>query len=73
MWYFYTKSRRRAIGKTVLVEDNDQGIVQWDVFRKWLNDNVMSETSTLLSDAVMVMPFENAIPNYRDELNGWVP
>jgi hypothetical protein len=54
------------------VEDKDQGIVQLDVFRKWFNDKVMSETSTLLSDAVMVMPFANATPNYRDEPNGWV-
>jgi hypothetical protein len=70
MWYLYTKFRCRDIGKTVSVDDKDQSIAQLDVFRKWFNENVMSETSTLLSDAVMVMPFGNATPHYRDEPNG---
>jgi hypothetical protein len=72
MWWLYTKFRRRGIGKTVSVEDKDQGIVQLGVFWKWFKDNVISETSTLLSDAVMIMPFGNATPHYRDEPNGWV-
>jgi hypothetical protein len=53
----------------VSVDDKDQAIVQLDVFRKWFKDYVMSETSTALSDAVMVMPFGNATPHYRDEPN----
>jgi hypothetical protein len=69
MWYLYIKLQRRDIGKTVSLDDKDQGIVHLEVFRKWFNHNVMSETSTLLSDAVMVLPFGHATPYYRDQSN----
>ena len=69
MWCGFFNDNHRGIGAKVPAEDKDGAIEVQNVFRKWLDESIISANSKLLLDALLLMPFSNATPNYRDTQN----
>lgn len=43
------------------------------VFRDWFNDNILSQDSSTMSDAIMIMPYGSANPRYLEDPNELYP
>ena len=60
----------RDIGKETSGQEAAKGWEEQRVFREWFNETIMSSDANRLSNAVMIVPYGSALPNYRDEPNG---
>ncbi|KAF5530149.1 amidase signature domain-containing protein [Fusarium mexicanum] len=60
---------RWDVGKAVTSQEYDQYLNQLEVFRKWFSENLMGPDSRTLSDAILIMPYGEPHPEYRDEAN----
>jgi hypothetical protein len=56
----------RGIGKRESEEDDKDHRKRIEVFKSWLNENVMSTVQN--SDSIMVLPFGPHTVHYRDDL-----
>ncbi|KAH7305028.1 amidase signature domain-containing protein [Stachybotrys elegans] len=60
---------RWNIGKGVTREEYDGHLKELEVFRNWFTENFIKPTSETLSDSVLVMPYGEPHPEYRDDPN----
>ncbi|KAI8628594.1 putative amidase [Xylariaceae sp. FL1651] len=58
---------RWGVGKGVTSHEYDRYLGDLEVFRNWVNENIMGPDSKTLSNAVLIMPYGEAHPEYRDE------
>lgn len=62
-----TNGFRRGVGKDVTNEEYETYLKQLEVFRNWFSDRLMGPDSESLSNAVLVMPYGEPDPEYRDD------
>ncbi|CVK99416.1 related to D-mandelate dehydrogenase [Fusarium mangiferae] len=60
---------RWDVGKGVTSQEYDLYLNQLETFREWFSENVMGPDSRTLSDAILIMPYGEPHPEYRDEAN----
>ncbi|KAG4252847.1 hypothetical protein FPRO03_08296 [Fusarium proliferatum] len=60
---------RWDVGKDVTSQEYATYMKQLEVFRSWLTENVMGPDSKTLSNAILIMPYGEPHPEYRDEAN----
>ncbi|KAF5542839.1 amidase signature domain-containing protein [Fusarium phyllophilum] len=60
---------RWDIGKDVTSQKYETYMEQLEVFRNWFTENVMGPDSKTLSNAILIMPYGEPHPEYRDEAN----
>ncbi|KAK2603985.1 MutS protein msh4 [Conoideocrella luteorostrata] len=60
---------RWAIGRDVTSENYETYMKQLEVFRDWFSEHVMGPDPETLSNAILVMPYGEPGPEYRDEAN----
>jgi hypothetical protein len=65
----YMQSRWK-IGADVTKEQRDDGMEKMEVFRRWFAENVMDTARESMEEAVLIMPFGSATPQYRDVTHG---
>ncbi|KAL9045689.1 MAG: hypothetical protein Q9206_007249 [Seirophora lacunosa] len=54
-------------GASLTMEERDQGKARLAVFCQWFHESVMRQDPDSLSDAILVLPEGQAVPEYRDE------
>lgn len=59
----------RGIGKEVTLEEYNAYREELKVFKTWFSDNMFSQDSDTMSEAIMIMPYGSANPKYRDVAN----
>lgn len=59
--------RDRDKGASLTMEERDQGKARLAVFCQWFHESVMRQDPDSLSDAILVLPEGQAVPEYRDE------
>ncbi|KAF4496823.1 Amidase signature domain [Fusarium agapanthi] len=64
----YTEKNRDA-GKDVTLQEYEVYLKQVEVFRNWFTENFMGPDSKTLSNAILIMPYGEPHPEYRDEAN----
>jgi hypothetical protein len=57
----------RGVGKAVTPEEYETYLEELAVFRDWFSDFVMGPDSDTLSSAILIMPYGEADPEYRDD------
>ncbi|KLP03653.1 related to D-mandelate dehydrogenase [Fusarium fujikuroi] len=60
---------RWDVGKDVTFQKYATYMKKLEVFRNWFTENVMGPDSKALSDAILMMPYGEPHPEYRDEAN----
>ncbi|KAF5583813.1 amidase signature domain-containing protein [Fusarium pseudoanthophilum] len=60
---------RWDFGKHVTFEEYETYMKQLEVFRNWFTENIMGPDSKTLSNAILIMPYGEPRPEYRDEAN----
>uniref|UniRef100_A0A8H7KET3 Amidase domain-containing protein n=1 Tax=Bionectria ochroleuca TaxID=29856 RepID=A0A8H7KET3_BIOOC len=60
---------RWDVGKQVTPKEYDEYLRQLEVFREWFSEKFMRPDSESLSSAILVMPYGEPDPEYRDEPN----
>ncbi|KAG7415590.1 hypothetical protein Forpe1208_v006759 [Fusarium oxysporum f. sp. rapae] len=58
---------RWDVGKDVTSTEYETYMNQLEIFRKWFSGNIMGPDSGTLSDAILIMPYGEPHPEYRDE------
>ncbi|KAK4141694.1 uncharacterized protein C8A04DRAFT_30681 [Dichotomopilus funicola] len=58
---------RWGIGKEVTPEEYETYLEELAVFRDWVSDLVLGPDSDTLSNAILIMPYGEAGPEYRDD------
>jgi hypothetical protein len=58
---------RWGVGKEVTPEEYETYLEELAVFRDWFSDFVMGPNSDTLSSAILIMPYGEADPEYRDD------
>ncbi|KAF5255207.1 hypothetical protein FANTH_133 [Fusarium anthophilum] len=58
---------RWDVGKDVNFQEYKTYMKQLEVFRNWFTENVMGPDSKTLSNAILIMPYGEPHPEYRDE------
>ncbi|KAI1500562.1 putative amidase [Biscogniauxia marginata] len=64
-----TAGYRCDVGKNVTDEEYKSYIEELRVFRDWATQHILSASTVSLSDAIIIMPYGNADPKYRDDPN----
>ncbi|CZR37382.1 uncharacterized protein FPRO_02358 [Fusarium proliferatum ET1] len=59
----------KDVGKDVTSQEYATYMKQLEVFRSWFTENVMGPDSKTLSNAILIMPYGEPHPEYRDEAN----
>ncbi|PGH08850.1 hypothetical protein AJ79_05854 [Helicocarpus griseus UAMH5409] len=54
-----------TVGKMISKEDLDEAFERVGVYQRWFRNTILTEEST---NALIVLPLENVVPRYRDEL-----
>ncbi|KAI1740718.1 putative amidase [Xylaria scruposa] len=60
---------RWGVGKEVTSEEYEAYLKQLEVFRDWFSEHLMGPNSESLSTAILVMPYGEPNPEYRDDPN----
>ncbi|KAG5755894.1 hypothetical protein H9Q70_001490 [Fusarium xylarioides] len=60
---------RWDVGKDVTSQERETYMKQLEVFRNWFTENIMGPDSKTLSNAILIMPYGESHPEYRDEAN----
>ncbi|PNP75786.1 hypothetical protein FNYG_10864 [Fusarium nygamai] len=60
---------RWDVGKDVTSQQYETYMKQLEVFRNWFTENFMGPDSKTLSNAILIMPYGEPHPEYRDEAN----
>ncbi|KAF4954898.1 hypothetical protein FGADI_5000 [Fusarium gaditjirri] len=60
---------RWDVGKDVTLQEYEEYMNQLEIFRNWFTKNIMGPDSKTLSDAILIMPYGEPHPEYRDEEN----
>ena len=63
----HISDRTRSIDKKVTTKECETYLKELEVFRDWFNEFVMGPDSDTLSSAVLVMPYGEPDPEYRDD------
>ncbi|KAF5611513.1 amidase [Fusarium subglutinans] len=58
---------RWDLGKDVTLQEYEVYVKQLEVFRNWFTENFMGPDSKTLSNAILIMPYGEPHPEYRDE------
>ncbi|KAF5575341.1 amidase signature domain-containing protein [Fusarium pseudocircinatum] len=60
---------RWDVGKDVTPQEYEKYMKKLEVFRKWFTENIMGPDSKTLSNTILIMPYGQPHPEYRDEAN----
>lgn len=64
---FLTKKKTRDVGKEATIEEYETYLEELAVFRDWFSKLIMGPDSDTLSNAILVMPYGEPDPEYRDD------
>ncbi len=59
----------RHIGKHTSLGERDEGFKRIEIYRQWFQQTILTGDHT---NAIIVMPLEDAAPRYRDDVPEWV-
>jgi hypothetical protein len=57
----------RGVGKDVTPQEYETYLEELQVFRDWFSEHVMGPDSETLSNAILIMPYGEPDPEYRDD------
>jgi hypothetical protein len=57
----------RGVGKDVSPQEYETYLEELQVFRDWFSEHVMGPDSETLSNAILIMPYGEPDPEYRDD------
>ena len=63
---FVTDRQIRGVGKDVTREEYETYLKELKVFRDWFSEFVMGPDAETLSNAILIMPYGEPGPEYRD-------
>ncbi|EWG45026.1 hypothetical protein FVEG_15782 [Fusarium verticillioides 7600] len=61
--------KKPDVGEEVASKEYEAYMKQLEVFRIWLTENAMGPDSKTISNAILIMPYGEPHPEYRDEAN----
>ncbi|KAF5614520.1 D-mandelate dehydrogenase [Fusarium sp. NRRL 25303] len=64
-----SEKQDKDVGKDVTSQKYEEYMKQLELFRNWFTENIMGSDSKTLSDAILIMPYGEPRPEYRDEAN----